>query len=77
MDEDEVEQRIHDLEASVSELERRIESLTLFAALMIGRLAKAAGNPPDLGLPDDGPYAGEHDAKLAMLLAYNKGAGVR
>jgi hypothetical protein len=75
MDEHEIEAKIHDLEACVSDLEQRLDDLTRFSAILVGRLAAAIGDPPDLGLPDDVQSTGEFDRKLAMLLAYNAAAG--
>ena len=75
MDEDKFENRIHDLEGSISRLERKVENLTLFAAALLGRLAYEIGDAPDLGLPNDEPHTGEYEAQMAMLLAYNSAAG--
>lgn len=74
MDDQALNERINDLESMVANLETKIEVLTRFSALLLGRYASETGDAPDLGPPDDPLSTGNHDLKLAMLLAYNSAA---
>lgn len=75
MEPDEMEARIHDLEAQISSLQDRIRSFETFTGVLIGRLVAAKSDAPDLGLPIAQRHTEEYQGQLTARLAFNNELG--
>lgn len=67
---DELEASIASLESSVSSLNNQIDQQLEFIGTLLGRLA-AANNAPDLGFPTVGQYSQGYETQLRTIRAYN------
>ena len=69
-----LEEAVENLTMSLEHSQRDAATLACFAAELLGRFAHDIGSSPDVGVPNQGDPL--HDMKLAMILAYNREAGL-